>query len=67
MSQINPLNENGAGEQIAQLKEAVQALDTRVRQLESEIRKDHETLEDDHRRIESLEHTGVIRVKPVGL
>ena len=69
MSQIKPSNEIGSGPdlEIAKLKELVRSLDSRVRHLEQTIQTDHATLEADHRRIESLEHTGVVSVKPVGL
>ena len=69
MSQIPPSNEIGVGTglEIAKLKESVRSLEARVKHLEQTIQSDHATLEADHRRIESLEHTGVVRVQPVGL
>jgi hypothetical protein len=53
--------------QIAELKASLDALSDRVRDLESVIKADHTTLTEDHRKIETLELTGKVTTRPVGL
>ena len=54
-------------QQIAELKESLESVSARVHKLESVIKTDHATLEEDHRKIESMELTGKVTTRPVGL
>ena len=54
-------------QQIAELTASLEAVSARVQELESEIKTDHATLVEDHRKIESMELTGKVSTRPVGL
>ena len=54
-------------QQIAELKNSLDSVSARVQELESLIKSDHATLVEDHRKIETMELTGKVSTRPIGL